>query len=867
VTVTGQDLSGLADGTLTVTMNVTDLAGNTGNVTDTTVLDTTAPGTGDGENVINFLDGGDELVSDVESTSVPLSGQVAVGSTVNSITISDGTTTITVNAADITVAADGTVTVTGQDLSGLADGTLTVTMNVTDLAGNTGNVTDTTVLDTTAPGTGDGENVINFLDGGDELVSDAESTSVPLSGQVAMGSTVNSITISDGTTTITVNAADITVAADGTITVTGQDLSGLADGTLTVTMNVTDLAGNTGNVTDTTVLDTTAPGTGDGENTINFLDGGDELVSDAESTSVPLSGQVAVGSTVNSITISDGTTTITVNAADITVAADGTVTVTGQDLSGLADGTLTVTMNVTDLAGNTGNVTDTTVLDTTAPGTGDGENTINFLDGGDELVSDAESTSVPLSGQVAVGSTVNSITISDGTTTITVNAADITVAADGTVTVTGQDLSGLADGTLTVTMNVTDLAGNTGNVTDTTVLDTTAPGTGDGENVINFLDGGDELVSDVESTSVPLSGQVAVGSTVNSITISDGTTTITVNAADITVAADGTVTVTGQDFSGLADGTLSVTMNVTDLAGNTGNVTDTTVLDTTIGSPSVTIDEDINNDGFINDAELDGQIDITVALSAGTAVGDTLVVTDQAGNTLFSGPVTQAMLDSGLSVTMNPPATGTNVTVTATVTDPAGNTSSNSDTALLTNATDDSITVDEDNVASGNVLANDGSGHINVTGFTMDTNGDNVEESFAVNTNVTVAGGTLIINSDGGYSFTPAPDWNGVLPVITYTTNTGDTATLTITVDSVSDPVVANDDSYTVNEDGSIAINLLGNDVANDGGLAVKSINGVTLTGGAQNITVSNGTVVIAANGAMTFVPAANFNGTINFDY
>ncbi|WP_229814827.1 Ig-like domain-containing protein, partial [Shewanella hanedai] len=222
-----------------------------------------------------------------------------------------------------------------------------------------------------------------------------------------------------------------------------------------------------------------------------------------------------------------------------------------------------------------------------------------------------------------------------------------------------------------------------------------------------------------------------------------------------------------------------------------GNVTDTTVLDTTIGSPSVTIDEDINNDGFINDAELDGQIDITVALSAGTAVGDTLVVTDQAGNTLFSGPVTQAMLDSGLSVTMNPPATGTNVTVTATVTDPAGNTSSNSDTALLTNATDDSITVDEDNVASGNVLANDGSGHINVTGFTMDTNGDNVEESFAVNTNVTVAGGTLIINSDGGYSFTPAPDWNGVLPVITYTTNTGDTATLTITVDSVSDPVVA----------------------------------------------------------------------------
>jgi hypothetical protein len=78
---------------------------------------------------------------------------------------------------------------------------------------------------------------------------------------------------------------------------------------------------------------------------------------------------------------------------------------------------------------------------------------------------------------------------------------------------------------------------------------------------------------------------------------------------------------------------------------------------------------------------------------------------------------------------------------------------------------------------------------------------------------------------------------------------------------------VANDDSYTVNEDGSIAINLLGNDVANDGGLALVNINGVTLTGGAQNITVSNGTVVIAANGTMTFVPTANYNGSVSFNY
>ncbi|WP_337971088.1 cadherin-like domain-containing protein [Vibrio navarrensis] len=46
-----------------------------------------------------------------------------------------------------------------------------------------------------------------------------------------------------------------------------------------------------------------------------------------------------------------------------------------------------------------------------------------------------------------------------------------------------------------------------------------------------------------------------------------------------------------------------------------------------------------------------------------------------------------------------------------------------------------------------------------------------------------------------------------------------------------------------------------------------RCINGVALTGNAQDIAVDNGTVVIAADGAMTFEPAADFNGEINFGY
>ncbi len=74
-------------------------------------------------------------------------------------------------------------------------------------------------------------------------------------------------------------------------------------------------------------------------------------------------------------------------------------------------------------------------------------------------------------------------------------------------------------------------------------------------------------------------------------------------------------------------------------------------------------------------------------------------------------------------------------------------------------------------------------------------------------------------------------------------------------------------DNYEVNEDGSVSLTLLANDNALDGGLAIQSINGVVLTGGAQSIAVTNGTVEIAADGSISFVPGKDFNGDISFDY
>ncbi|MDZ7852680.1 MAG: cadherin-like domain-containing protein [Halomonas sp.] len=82
-----------------------------------------------------------------------------------------------------------------------------------------------------------------------------------------------------------------------------------------------------------------------------------------------------------------------------------------------------------------------------------------------------------------------------------------------------------------------------------------------------------------------------------------------------------------------------------------------------------------------------------------------------------------------------------------------------------------------------------GDGAVEVTTFAVDTNGDGTDESFNAGQTATIAGiGELTIAADGAYTFTPVADYNGPVPVATYSmsddggTTTGDTSTLTISV-------------------------------------------------------------------------------------
>ncbi|MDL3987741.1 Ig-like domain-containing protein, partial [Shewanella xiamenensis] len=299
---------------------------------------------------------------------------------------------------------------------------------------------------------------------------------------------------------------------------------------------------------------------------------------------------------------------------------------------------------------------------------------------------------------------------------------------------------------------------------------------------------------------------------------------------------------------------------------NTGSTATLTINITPVDDPSVlvndtnTVAEDSVATGNVlsNDSDIDSTLSVVSFTVNGNTVTAGTTVALEGGSLIINADGTYTFTPNAnwngqvpvITYTTN---TGSTATLTINIT-PVD------DPSVLVN---DTNTVAEDSVATGNVLSNDSDidSTLSVVSFTV--NGNTV----TAGTTVALEGGSLIINADGTYTFTPNANWNGQVPVITYTTNTGSTATLTIEVTPENDPVDAVNDEYTVNEDGSVSINLLANDSAPDGGLAIVSINGVALTGGAQNIAVTNGTVVIAANGSMTFVPNENFNGNISFNY
>jgi hypothetical protein len=167
-------------------------------------------------------------------------------------------------------------------------------------------------------------------------------------------------------------------------------------------------------------------------------------------------------------------------------------------------------------------------------------------------------------------------------------------------------------------------------------------------------------------------------------------------------------------------------------------------------------------------------------------------------------------------------------------------------------AADDAFAVDEGqtlNVAAPGVLGNDTDANTNpLTAVLIDG----------------VATGTLALQPGGSFSFTPPPGFNGTTS-FTYqaddATARSNTATVTITVNAVNDPPVAQPDSYTTAEGSPLSVGgtgVLGNDTDPDGDALTAEV--------VRN--VPNGSLLFNPNGTFGYtLPSEDFNGTTSFTY
>ena len=124
--------------------------------------------------------------------------------------------------------------------------------------------------------------------------------------------------------------------------------------------------------------------------------------------------------------------------------------------------------------------------------------------------------------------------------------------------------------------------------------------------------------------------------------------------------------------------------------------------------------------------------------------------------------------------------------------------------------------------------------------------------------------GELLFNTDGSFSYLPAPNWYGV-DSFTYSFTDGtaesNTATVMLTVNPAYDAYLAVDDSYFTDEEiplvVTVLLGVLANDQAGDGNTAQVLVQSEP----------EHGELVLQDNGAFTYTPAANFFGADGFTY
>ncbi|MDT8421813.1 MAG: Ig-like domain-containing protein, partial [Desulfuromonadales bacterium] len=329
-------------------------------------------------------------------------------------------------------------------------------------------------------------------------------------------------------------------------------------------------------------------------------------------------------------------------------------------------------------------------------------------------------------------------------------------------------------------------------------------------------------VADITDDSASTDEDTSVTTAVLSNDSFEGTATVTAVTqganGSVTINADSTVTYTPDaDFNGTDSYSYTVT---------SGGVTETATVSVTINAVA------------------------DIAADSATTVEDTTVTTDVLANDGFTGtPVVSSVTqgangtvtinaDNTVSYTPNPDYYGSD-SYSYTVTSGGVTETISVDVSIqpVADIVQDVVTTAEDKSVVSQLLGNDQfAGSATVTSVTQGMNG------------------TVHVNADNTVTYTPHPDFNGA-DQYSYTVTSGgfmETATVDVTVTPVKDIMA---DAMVIDESSVITMNLLENDRFEGSPVILSVTQGL------------NGSVVVNADGTVTYTPNVGFIDTDTYSY